>query len=170
MCGLAPALAAATILQGGYNLLDMNRQASAARDQQEYQAAVQRNAAVRNRYAIEETRRDAERAESTLRRQARAQQAGVRSLLAASGMDVGSGSALDVVQDQATAAESDVLDVQRRSERRQRALEYQAAGADSRASLLRDMSNDPWTRTDMGWRSGMIIGNTVRSMRNILLT
>lgn len=169
MCGLPQALLAAAVLQGGYTLMDSNRTASAARAQQEYQAATQRNAAMQANYQIEETQRDAERTERALKRQARSQQAGVRSLLAASGMDAGSGSALDVLQDQSLAAETDVLDMRRQSERRQRALEYQAAGADSSASLLMDMTNDPWSRVRQGWRSGMIIGNTVQGAGNLLM-
>uniref|UniRef100_B8DPW0 Uncharacterized protein n=1 Tax=Nitratidesulfovibrio vulgaris (strain DSM 19637 / Miyazaki F) TaxID=883 RepID=B8DPW0_NITV9 len=169
MCGLPQALVASAILQGGYTLMDSNRASGAAKAQQEYQAATQRNAALQANYQIEETQRDAEHTERALKRQARSQQAGVRSLLAASGMDAGSGSALDVLQDQSLAAETDVLDVRRQSERRQRALEYQAAGADSKASLLMDMANDPWTRVRQGWRSGMIIGNTVQGAGNLLM-
>ncbi|MDR3045782.1 MAG: hypothetical protein LBU75_16220 [Desulfovibrio sp.] len=169
MCGLPQALLAAAVLQGSYTLMDSNRTASAAKAQQEYQAATQRNAAMQANYQIEETQRDAERTERALKRQARSQQAGVRSLLAASGMDAGSGSALDVLQDQSLAAEADVLDVRRQSERRQRALEYQAAGADSNASLLLGMANDPWSRVRQGWRNGMIIGNTVQGAGNLLM-
>ncbi|HEU6437243.1 MAG TPA: hypothetical protein VE028_07300 [Nitratidesulfovibrio sp.] len=169
MCGLVQVLAAAAILQGGYTMMDMSQDSRAAKAQQEYQAATQRNTALQSRYQIEETQRDAERTERALKRQARSQQAGVRSLLAASGMDVGSGSALDVLQDQSSAAEADVLDVRRQSEQRQRALEYQAAGADSRASLLASMADDPWTRVRQGWRSGMVIGNSMQGARNVLL-
>ncbi len=169
MCGLVQVLAAAAILQGGYTMMDMSQDSRAAKAQQEYQAATQRNTALQSRYQIEETQRDAERTERALKRQARSQQASVRSLLAASGMDVGSGSALDVLQDQSSAAEADVLDVRRQSEQRQRALEYQAAGADSRASLLASMGDDPWTRVRQGWRSGMVIGNSMQGARNVLL-
>jgi len=170
MCGVTEALVASAIIQGGYSLLEGEHSARTSKAQKEYQAATQRNAAAQARYQAEETKLDAERTERALKRQSRAQQAGVRSLLAASGMDAGSGSALDVLQDQSTAAESDVLDVRRQSERRQRALEYQAVGADSSASLLQAMADDPWARTRQGWRTGMIIGNAGRGTHGLLDT
>lgn len=164
MCGFIELAVAATALNGGYTLLNMEHERETARNQARFQAAAQRNAAAEARYAGEEMRRDAERTAGEMRRNSRAQQAGVRSLLAASGMDAGSGSALDVLQDQSTAARTGMLDMERQVERRQRALEYRAAGAESGASLLLDSLNDPWSRMQQGWRTGMIIGNTARGL------
>ena len=110
------------------------RQASAQRQQAEYQAQVAENNAITARRLADDSLRRGQIEEQRSRQQTRQLQSRQTAALAASGVDVASGSALDIISDTAAVGEIDALTIRDNAsreawERRVQAQEFTQQGA-----------------------------------------
>lgn len=107
------------------------QQGNAASAQAEYTQMVSNNNAVLAERAAEDARKRGEIAEDEHRRKTSALQSRQRTVMAANGLDVSSGSPLDILADTAQMGELDALTI--RGNARRESLGYEAQGMNFKA-------------------------------------
>lgn len=143
----APLAIASTVLSTGASVVGQIQQARAQESQARYQAAVARNNAIiqeqnaeRARLAAERVRQQAEADVETQRGRIGQLEGRQRAALAANGVLLDQGSALDIVIDTATIGELDVQTIRRNAEREAIDIETQASNFDFQAQQLQQES------------------------------
>lgn len=132
---LAIASIAATVGSTGIQIMGQSQAAAASKASYEYQAAVQRNnQIIAQRQADDARARGAVEAD---KRRAQAQQliGRQRAALAGNGVEVDTGSALDITSDTAAAGELDALTVRANAEREALGYETNASNFGAQAGL-----------------------------------
>lgn len=135
MCEPTTIALATTAVAGALTAVGQVQQASAQKGQAKYQAAVARN----NQIMAERAAKDAEergRVDELNRRIQTRQLIGrQRASLAANGVEVGSGSAIDIISDSALIGEVDALTIRNNAAREAQGFRYQGANYGSEARL-----------------------------------
>ena len=131
---LTVASIASTAIGTGISAIGQARQASAQRQQAQYQARVAENNAITAERLAEDSIQRGQIEEQRNRAQTRQLQGRQTAALAASGVDVASGSALDVISDTAAVGEIDALTIRDNAareawQRRMQAQEFTQQGA-----------------------------------------
>ena len=131
---LAIASIASTAIGTGISAIGQARQASAQRNQAQYQARVAENNAITANRLADDSLQRGQIEEQRNRQQTRQLQGRQTAALAASGVDVQSGSALDIVSDTAALGEIDALTIRDNAsreawQRRVQAQEFTNQGA-----------------------------------------
>ena len=134
MCDLVTATIAASTLVGTAGTI---QQGNAAQDAANYQAQVaERNREISEMQAVDAKKRG--RVEETRKRRQTEQRLGAqRAAMAANGIDIDSGSSLDVLGDTAQFGELDALTIRSNTEREARGFRQQGQNFQSEANLSR---------------------------------
>lgn len=137
--GVMGALAAVSIaatVAGGVMQARSQQQAAAAQAQQaHYAAAVARNNQIASEYAAQEAEERGRAEETAIRIAARKTSGSQRTALAAAGVDVGSGTALDLTSETAGLAQADILMARHNAEREALGFRNQGAGFGAESQL-----------------------------------
>jgi len=109
----------------------------------EYQAQLAENEAIRAENNAKDARARGRAEEEAYRRRVQGLQGEQRAAFAGSGVDVGSGSAVDVFADTAQMGEIDALVIRENTERRASAFENRAASARAQGEMFSAASQTP---------------------------
>lgn len=147
MCGLVEAGLAVMALSTGFSVYGQYQQGQAASAQAEYQAKQAEAAAQQTQYMMDDAAKRGREEEYRARMNTKAMEGKQRSLLAASGVTLDDGSALDVLGDTSMFGQMDVNDIRGNTDReiwqlanRQNSLQSEAAFSRSAASNARNNS------------------------------
>lgn len=135
MCGLAEASLASSVIGGVVTAYGQYQQGVASKNEANYRAAISRNNAIRANYMAEDALQRGKEAERKERLRGRMLLGEMRATLAANGQVVDSGSAGDLVVDQAAANKLDELTVRNNAEREAQQYRMAAQNAESEAQL-----------------------------------
>lgn len=125
----------ATVAGAAVSAFGMVQQARAAKAQAAYQAQVQRNNQIYLNRQAERTRQEGDIAAQEARRRARQLLGRQKAVFAGQGVDVGSGTAVDIFGDTAAFGELDALTLRDRAETQAISLEQQGANQGAQANL-----------------------------------
>lgn len=126
---------AATVAGAAISAYGMFSQAQAAKAQSKYQAQVARNNQIYLERQAERTRQEGDIAAQEARRRARALAGRQRAVFAGNGVDVGSGTPVDIFGDTAAFGELDALTLRDRAETQAVGLEQQGRNQSAQADL-----------------------------------
>lgn len=135
MCGLAAASLAMTAVSGVMSAYGQLQAGKASKAQANYQAAIQRNNAIRADYAAQDALSRGKEAENRQRIKGRLLIGQMRAVLGGSGQVIDTGSAGGLVIDQAGTNELDALNVRANAAREAYGYQTQAGNFRSQASL-----------------------------------
>lgn len=153
MCGDIGGTLVGSLVQTGMNLFDDGDRQARRRQADVYS----RNAAeAENRARVIEG--EGERKERALRRDAARGEGRTRSMLAASGVDMTSGSALDLLMDEGARGETEAAQAALATRSRAAEARYGADVATWRASSLLAPAEDDGDRFRRAMRTGLVIG------------
>lgn len=130
MCDPATAFAvgSAAVSTAG-SMMQAHQQGKAGKQQAAYQQALARNQQIAAQQMAKDARKRAKIAETQQRRQNKAAEGRQRTMLAANGVEMDSGSALDVQGDMAAMGELEALKVRDKGEREAMSFDQQASDA-----------------------------------------
>lgn len=135
MCDPATISIAATAISTGMSVVQNIQQGKAAKAQANYQAAVARNNKILAGRAAERTEERGRREAAEVRQRNRALRGRQRAVLAAHGVDLGFGSAIDIEEGTALTGEVDALTFQERARREAEDLRFRGEMFGSEAEL-----------------------------------
>lgn len=136
MCELATIAAVASIAGTAMSAVGMVQQGQAAKAQANYQAAVMRNNQTLAEYAAQDAEARGAEAEQQHRQKVAAFKGSQRAALAANGLDLTSGSPLDLLSDTAMLGEQDALTIRANAQREAWSARAQGANFGAEAGLL----------------------------------
>jgi hypothetical protein len=137
MCEIATLSLAAGLLGTGVSAIGSIQQGNAARDAAEYQEVVDRNNSILGIRAANDARARGAEAEQTQRRKNAAVLSRQRVAFASRGVELDSGSPLDILGDTAQFGELDALTVRENADREARGSEAQARNFRASGDLAR---------------------------------
>lgn len=137
MCGIAEASLAATVLGGVTSAYGQIQQGKAAKSQADYEAAIQRNNAIRADFLAEDAIERGKINEQQQRLRGRLLIGQMRAVLASSGQVIDEGSAGQLIEDQAGISELDALNVRNIAKREAQGFRIQSTNFESSANLTR---------------------------------
>lgn len=158
MCGIAEAslaLSAASGIMGAYG---QYQEGQARQDQYNYQAAVQRNNAIRAEYLAEDAIERGKEAERQERLRGRLLLGRIRAAAASSGQVVDEGSVGELVIDQAGINELDALNVRNNAEREAANYRLRASDMTSEAGALQIAGSNAASQGRTGAATSLIGG------------
>lgn len=160
MCEIATLSAIAGIVGTGVSALGAIQQGQAQSNAAKYQAAVDRNNSILAQRAAADAVERGKEAEATQRRKTTITLARQRAAVASSGIELDTGSPLDILGDTAQFGELDAQTVRGNTERER--LGYEAQGSNFRASAgLNDMkASSAKTAGLIGGASSLLSGAT----------
>lgn len=132
---------AATAASGVISFIGGQQQAAATKAQAEYNAAIARNNQIYADRAAREAVERGQQAEAKKRMEAASLRGRQRAVLAANGVDVNSGSALDIQEDTAGLGELDALTLRSNAEREAIGYRQQGANFGGEAALYQARAN-----------------------------
>lgn len=153
MCGGIASSVVGTVL----DQFGASNAARAARQQQQYEAALMNNRAAQAENEARQTEMEGAQQEQRLRQQAMRRQGALRSRLAASGVEMDAGSAQDVQVEERLTTEDEVLGLQSSTRRKADLLRRDAANDHVRASSLLAPARDDGALRLV--RTGLTIGS-----------
>jgi hypothetical protein len=133
MCDLTMALGAASLVMGGISAYQQSASAQASMD---YQAQVARNNAITAEYQAQDAVKRGEVAEAEQRRRTAMMKGSQTARLAANGLDISEGSALNILSDTDWMGEQDALTVRDNASREAWAYRQQGANSQSNSNML----------------------------------
>jgi hypothetical protein len=133
MCDLTMALGAASLVMGG---ISAYQQSASAQASMEYQAQVARNNAITAEYQAQDAIKRGEVAEAEQRRRTAMMKGSQTARLAANGLDISEGSALNILSDTDWMGEQDALTVRDNASREAWAYRQQGANSQSNSNML----------------------------------
>lgn len=146
MCEPTTLMIAATAMQATSTVMTGYQ----ARQQGKFQEGVSKYNAARMRNEATQVRNKSVEQENTLRRQVAEQQARQRTQAAGSGVDVGSGSALQLQEDTALLGEVDALRIRSNFEQQAQGLEDQAYLTEEEGKNARKRGRNQFTASIFG--------------------
>jgi hypothetical protein len=126
---------ASTAVSTGLTMMGQAQQASAARDRANYQAAIARNNQTIAQYQKADALKRGEVAKQEHRQKVIQLKGKQRAALAASGFDVNSDDALDILADTAEIGELDALTIENNAKREAWGFEIEGQNASNQATL-----------------------------------
>lgn len=142
MCSLIAATLAATAASGAMSAYGQIQAGNAAKSQAGYQAAIQRNNAIRADYAAQDALTRGKEAEKRQRIKGRLLIGQMRAVLGGSGQVIDTGSAGELVIDQSGTNELDALNVRANAAREAYGYRTQAGNFRSQAGLTQLAGNN----------------------------
>jgi hypothetical protein len=136
MCGIAEASLVAGIASGAMSAFGQVQQGKAAQAQANYQAAIERNNAIRADYLAEDAISRGKESERQERLRGRMLIGQMRAVLASSGQVVDEGTALDLTVDQAETNELNAQTVRNNAAREAQEFRIQATNSRGQADLF----------------------------------
>lgn len=137
-------LTAATVLAGaslGLGAMSAYQQSQATKASMEYQSAVARNNAITSEYQAEDAIKRGQTAEEQQRRKTMMLKGTQTARLAANGIDISEGSALQILSDTDWMGEQDALTVRDNANREAWGYRVQAQNATSNSTMLRNSAD-----------------------------
>lgn len=137
-------LTAATVLAGaslGLGAMSAYQQSQATKASMEYQSAVARNNAITSEYQAEDAIKRGQVAEEQQRRKTMMLKGTQTARLAANGIDISEGSALQILSDTDWMGEQDALTVRENANREAWGYRVQAQNASSNSTMLRNSAD-----------------------------
>lgn len=134
MCDLVSALAVGSM---GFGAIGAYQQSASAKASAEYQSQVARNNAISAEYQAQDALKRGEVAEAEQRRKTMMLKGGQTARLAANGIDISEGSALQILSDTDWMGEQDALTVRDNASREAWAYRQQGSNAQSNSNMLK---------------------------------
>lgn len=133
MCGLVTAMAVGSMAFGA---MGAYQQSASAKASMEYQSQVARNNAISAEYQAQDALKRGEVAEAEQRRRTSMMKGSQTARLAANGIDISEGSALQILSDTDWMGEQDALTVRDNASREAWAYRQQGSNAQSNSNML----------------------------------